>query len=202
MASAQGTTATTTATSPLPHRHHHRKSDPFNNIPPLRPSSSESSLACEECEKEATPDSLWQRIIISPLLFTSFLISLCLVERRDRAWRVSQQYSRANSSIWSRFSPSNWIDPEPYQDPANATWQKDDAGQNATRNPATDGSAHKPVNKKSWFTRKKHRKMAKVQLEDAWEGIGRVEVWIVSAGVIVVGGTVWGVQRLFGWGIW
>lgn len=78
----------------------------------------------------------------------------------------------------------------------NTTWQKDN---DRTENPATDGNPQKS-GKKVWFTSKKHRKMAKIKIEDAWEGIGTVEVWIVSAGAIVVGGTVWGVQRFIG--IW
>jgi hypothetical protein len=135
--------------------------------------------------------------LLSPLLFVSFLISLFLVERRDRAYRVSQHPDAAPRSLWSRYSPLNWIDPEPYQDSTDRTWRREDT--DATRrNPATDGRPHTPKKEnRSWFRGKKHRAVAKMEFSDAIEGWGKVQATIVGAGLVVLSALVWAFIRWF-----
>jgi hypothetical protein len=130
------------------------------------------------------------KIIISPLLAASFIVSLFLVQRRDRAWRVSQHSSNANAhaSFWSR-----WIDPEPYQESSKAT----NSGDGTTENdPMKENDKSK-----SWFIKKKHRKTAKYMIEDAWDRTGTVEVLIIGAAVVVVTGTAWGLKILYAWAV-
>lgn len=136
------------------------------------------------------------QVVMGPLIFTSFLVSLLIVDRRDRAWRTRQHPA---TSLWSRFT--NWIDPEPYQDPDNTTWQKDE-GDASVRNPAVDGNpGHKPQ-KQGWFRQKKHRKMAKYEFEDAFALRESVAAWLLGAGVLVVGGSTYVVKSVFGWHLW
>lgn len=135
------------------------------------------------------------QIIMGPLIFTSFVVSLFLVDRRDRAWRVRQH--PLSASFWTRINPVNWLDPEPYQDPNDTTWKKDEGSGDAT-NPIMDGPIHS-AGQKGWFRRKKHRKMAKYEFEDAFAIRESVAAWLVGAGVLVVGGSAYVVKGWVGW---
>ncbi|CAI6341670.1 unnamed protein product [Periconia digitata] len=70
-------------------------------------------------------ESLLVRIILTPILFTSFLLSLFLINRSDRIRRTHRSdttTAKFSSSSWplltSYLSPSSWFDlsPEPYQE--------------------------------------------------------------------------------------
>ncbi|KAK5240749.1 hypothetical protein LTR16_010220, partial [Cryomyces antarcticus] len=75
------------------------------------------------------------------------------------------------SSLWSRLSPRAWIDPEPYQDPTDSTWQQNQPGD-------------VPGGKRTWYSHKKHRKMMKLELTDAFEMRGRMIAMIISAALL------------------
>ncbi|TKA49892.1 hypothetical protein B0A49_13173 [Cryomyces minteri] len=157
-----------------PHRKHRSHgSDPFLELP-LTPSPSPKPVKTQAQEKEQL-DPLWTRVIVSPLLFLSFILSLFLVNRRDRQWRVQQHPSPAASSIWGRLSPRAWIDPEPYQDPTDSTWQR------------------------TWYSHKKHRKMMKLEFSDAFEMRGQMIAIIISAAVLGLVSLIWSVKRMFAW---
>ncbi|KAF2842911.1 hypothetical protein M501DRAFT_38574 [Patellaria atrata CBS 101060] len=143
--------------------------DPFFKLPVTPPrSSSASSYASPELDvatlDDQQEDSLLTRVIVAPFLFISFLVSLFIVDRNHRLYRASSHPSNIppSNSLWTRIS-SAW-NPEPYQDPANSTWNvRQDQG---------------------WFVRKKHRKVTKLQLDQALEMRGRVMIAIV--GIVVV----------------
>jgi hypothetical protein len=131
---------------------------------------------------------------MTPLIVVSFVLSLVVVDHRNRARRVSA--ANNNDSSWTA-SLRNWLDPEPYQDPSDSTW-----GHSA--NPVDDkhgkDSDVPQPERKRWFTRKKHRKMAKLQLTDALEMRGSVMIFVLGFFVAGVLAVAWAVKRVFGFG--
>jgi hypothetical protein len=129
---------------------------------------------------------------MTPLVFVSFVLSLFLVERRDRSWRVSQ-HTASSESLWSKLSLWNWLDPEPYQNP-DSTWRHSKPASDA-QDPGFDTAS---PGRPQWFTRKKHRKMAKMHLGDALEMRATV-MWsligVVAVGILAI---VWAIKRAFG----
>jgi hypothetical protein len=127
---------------------------------------------------------------MTPLIVVSFVLSLVFVEHRNRARRVSA--GNYNSDSWVT-SFRNWLDPEPYQDPSNSSpWRQ--PADSVSDKQGTHSENHR------WFARKKHRKMAKLQLTDALEMRGSVMIFVLGcfvAGVLAVG---WAVKRIFGFG--
>ena len=117
---------------------------------------------------------------------TSFLLSLFLVNRRDRQRRAAAHPS-ASASLTSYFSPRAWLGPEPYQDPASTAWRRHAGGQ---------------ANEKGWFLTKKHRAMTQLEVGDALEMRGSVIKGMVAAAVVLVVGVVvairWAVERWWG----
>lgn len=135
-------------------------------------------------------------MILTPLLTVSFLLSLFFVERRQRAWRLSQHGPRGES-IWSKLSPSAWLDPEPYQDHRNTAWQ----GQgHVNSNDTLHGSVPTAgMKNEKWFHRKKHRKIASLELGNAFETSGQMMLLIVLwLGVFLVG-MAWLGTKAFAW---
>jgi hypothetical protein len=131
---------------------------------------------------------------MTPLIVVSFILSLVVVEHRNRARRVSANSS--NNESWGA-SLRNWLDPEPYQDPSDSTWGQSassDSGKQGTDGAVPHSTKHR------WFTRKKHRKMARLQLTDALELRGAVLICVLGffvTGVLAVG---WAVKTAFGFG--
>jgi hypothetical protein len=48
----------------------------------------------------------------------SFLLSLLVVDRQQRQWRLSQHAPGSDTSLWSR-----WWSPEPYQQAVGSAWR-------------------------------------------------------------------------------
>ncbi|KAF3005719.1 hypothetical protein E8E13_006082 [Curvularia kusanoi] len=150
------------------------------------------------------PESLLKRIILTPLLFTSFLLSLSLVNARDRARRAAA-HTPPNSYLTYLF-PSSWLDPEPYQDHTDSTWgwrgstaghvEPNDAI--APKEGQLDGPSDEKRSEKkkakgkrkreSWHLNKKIRKVARLEVSDAFEGQGRMMVLMAAALVFSVVG--------------
>jgi hypothetical protein len=133
-----------------------------------------------------------------PVIAVSFILSLFLVERRDRVWRVSQQQrAPVRNSIWSGVSIRNWLDPEPYQDPSDSTWVH--SGDQGVANEVS------PPEKNRWFIKKKHRKMTKLQLGEAFNRLdemrGTVVLCLIGMFLVVVLAVGWGVKKRFGFGV-
>lgn len=82
--------------------------------------------------------------------------------------------------------PSRWLDIEPYQDPGNSSWGRGGAATHVEPNDAigpkqgdqSKGATHK--RKKSWHLNKKIRKVAKLEVSDAFEMRGRVIVVMMA----------------------
>lgn len=225
---------------PSPPRRRHRKhqDDPFLDLDTQLPSSSSPSSSSKEGQEPQ--DSLFTRvrtraathrhnlqalrtlylaknflliastqIIITPVLITSFILSLFLINRSDRLRRTN---SHSTSSLFSYLSPSAWLDPEPYQDPDNTTWDRrgsishvEPHGVLNPQNELQSSSSRdgKERRQSSWHLHKKIRKVAKLEISDAFEMRGRVIVVMLSAVVMVVGMLIvsvrWMVGRIW-WG--
>lgn len=145
-------------------------------------------------------------IILTPILFVSFVVSLFWVNRRNRA-RRSQAHT-THSSLLSSLAPSTWLDPEPYQDPTDSTWgQRGDApghpeSYDALSQPKGAGGQSQENNnnntkkkkKKSWHLNKKIRKVAKLEVSDAFEMRGRVMAMVLFL-MLLVAVAIWTVLK-------
>jgi hypothetical protein len=115
-------------------------------------------------------------------LFISFLLSLFLVNYRNRARRTEAH--SLGFSLLAYLTPSSWLDPEPYQDPDDSTWgRRGTIGHiepHAAIGPRPDeqgeGKPKKRKKRKSWHLNRKIRKMAKLEIGDALEMRGRMIV--------------------------
>jgi hypothetical protein len=110
----------------------------------------------------------------------SFILSLFLVERQERA-RRSSEHPGANQSLWSTSTLQRWLDPEPYQDPSDTTWQDADG---------ISGDVPHPK-KKAWFMRKKHREISRMQVTEALEMRGTILVLLLVCGCVGLVGLWW-----------
>lgn len=128
---------------------------------------------------------------MTPLVFTSFILSLLLVNHRYRAWRLSE-HPPTNSTFWSRISLRSWLDPEPYQNPSDTTWQH-----------STDNKGHVPhPQREKWFTHKKHRKVARLEIDEAFAMSGRVMVFVGSVLIVGVLGVGWAANQALRTVVW
>lgn len=119
------------------------------------------------------PDEpLYKRIILTPFLFTSFLISLFLIDTQNAVSRTK------NSSFFS------FLDPEPYQDPHDSRWDRRGSTTHVKPPDALNPdypSGMQQRKRRSWHLHKKIRKIAKLEVNDAFEIRGRVMVAMVVA---------------------
>ncbi|KAG9520358.1 hypothetical protein E4T50_15711 [Aureobasidium sp. EXF-12298] len=171
-----------------PRRHRKRDSDPLAEVP-----DDAVKLEAEQLSS-AGPDTLLSRIILGPLTMISFLLSLCVVDSQQRAWRLAQQADSEPWPWWKKLSPWTWWNAEPYQEPHDSTWQH---AVPATNSPeGADGSVPVPaVNTDHWYTHKKHRKMAKLTVSDALNIREEVAIMLVAAALIGVILIVWLAKR-------
>ena len=100
----------------------------------------------------------------------TFILSLSVVERQQRRWRVSQR-NVAAESFFSRLAIWSWLDPEPYQDSSDSTWKH---SERSSTQSAPDSLYE------GWYRRKKHRAMAKLEISDAFDMRGRVLVALLA----------------------
>ncbi|QDS72646.1 hypothetical protein FKW77_002503 [Venturia effusa] len=174
----QSSPSSSSPNSPRTPRKLKRKSDPFLELPDFPIGTDGSDQRTDSQEKEAVQgqnQSTLTKIIMTPLVFTSFLFSLLLVNHRYRAWRLSEHPPSNSSTFWSRISLRSWLDPEPYQDPSDTTWQH-----------STDAKGSVPhPRKEKWFTRKKHRKVALLEITEAFD---MSRMMMVFMGIVLVVG--------------
>ena len=150
-------------------------------------SSSQDPSENDHMQKKDQQDSLLANIITTPLLFVSFLFSLFLVDRHNRSYRVSEHtHNTSSSSFWSRISLRSWLDPEPYQDPADTTWQR----QLSDEYEGTNAAVLRP-DRRRWVTRKKHRRIAKMEFSEAFEMRGTVMLCFIAVAVLGLAGFGW-----------
>ncbi|KAF9730677.1 hypothetical protein PMIN06_004170 [Paraphaeosphaeria minitans] len=154
--------------SPTARRRHKKKSsdDPFLRLGhPANHSLTASPPSSPPNEADVPEEPLYQRIILTPFLFTSFLISLFLIDTQNAASRTK------NSNL------SNFLDPEPYQEPYDSRWDR----QGSTSHVKPPDSLHpdqrsgkKKRSRRSWHLHRNIRKIAKLEISDAFEMRGRV----------------------------
>lgn len=126
----------------------------------------------------------------------TFLLSLCVVDSQQRAWRVAQHQHNDVVSWWKQISPWTWWDAEPYQSPHDSTWQhvvQDSRAADGTHGivPGSSTGTH------PWHTHKKHRKMAKLMMSDAFEMRGTMAFALVTMGLLGLVTVAWLVKRLY-----
>jgi hypothetical protein len=196
-------TATTSATSADAHTSRTSSPRPLqrkhkNSFYLFANASVSSDASAEDLSKASIPEHheedpdnepLWHKLLLMPLLSISFILSLCLVERSERARRSSEHPHSPpqNESVWSTFTLQNWLDPEPYQNPDDTTWQDADSADGAVPHTKT----------KQWFMRKKHRKMSKMALTEAFERRGTVLVTLLTVMCVSIVGVGWVVWRVY-----
>ena len=120
----------------------------------------------------------------------TFILSLSYIDYGQRQWRLSQRPPSAHETFWSRLTSWSWLEPEPYQDPGDTAWTHD--GSSAAQN-SSDNSFH------GWYTRKKHRAIAKMELSDAFEMRGRVLLAIIAWMLLVLFGVAYSMKRIYAW---
>jgi hypothetical protein len=145
--------------------------------------------------KEERPTESPQ-IILTPVLFISFLVSLFFVNAKDRARRTAAH--TPPSSYLTFLFPASWLDSEPYQDHHDSTWGRRDAtghvepddtiapkdGQLDGAREASKGEAGQ--RKRSWHLNKKIRKMAKLEVNDAFESQGKIIMIMITMLVLSI----------------
>jgi len=191
------------SSSSSPRKKHKKDNDPFLNLSSATQGRSSDDdvhqvFSTNDRDRQDPDQSLITRLIISPLIFVSFIVSLFLVERQDRSRRVAE-HPPTNNTFWSRISFSHLLDPEPYQDPQDSTWRH--AKPNGASVQDNKGDVPHP-DKKRWFRHKKHRKMAKLEFSDAFELRGTVMMCLVGLfifGALSIG---WAVKRAFNGILW
>ena len=116
----------------------------------------------------------------------SFILSLVVIDHQQRQWRLSQHNSGSNS-LWSRLTHLPGLNPEPYQNSPDSTWKHNE-------NAASDNTF------RGWYTRKKHRAVAKMEVNDAFEMRGRLMVALAVWASIGIFGLIYAVKGMYGWG--
>lgn len=155
------------------------------------------------------------KIVLTPVLFTSFLLSLFLVNAQNRARRTAAH--TPPSSYLAYLYPSSWLDPEPYQDHNDSTWGRRRATGHVEPDDAIgpkdglfDGTGEakaaregkKKRGKEHWHLNKKIRKIARLEVSDAFENQGRmIVVMAAMLAFTVIGfwvGMRWTWRSMFG----
>ena len=109
-----------------------------------------------------------------------------MVDQQQRQWRMSQHASEPES-LWHRITHWNWLHPEPYQNPKDGTWGH------------TVNASGQTPDFSGFYTRKKHRAMAKMELSDAFEMRGRVIAALLVWTLVCAGGLTYAGRRMYGW---
>ncbi|EME39606.1 hypothetical protein DOTSEDRAFT_75303 [Dothistroma septosporum NZE10] len=126
-ATVEQTTADTTTSSQHAqsyrrrHQSRNKKSDPFLDLSDdaLKLPEQPSPNSCDQ-NGSVHVESRLANLVLTPLNVISFIVSLFVVERQQRQWRLSQHAPPPQeSSAWSQFGLRN---PEPYQEARATTW--------------------------------------------------------------------------------
>lgn len=125
------------------------------------------------------------QLLLTPLTMISFLISLSLVDRQQRQWRLSQHSSAESASPWFHFTS-----PEPYQHSNDGTWK------HSSNVPSQNVEAN---TFRGWYRQKKHRAMAKMEINDALEMRRRVLFAFVAWALLGLFALTYATRRMYGW---
>jgi hypothetical protein len=144
------------------------------------------------------------KFILIPLTTISFILSLSLVDFRDRTYRAREHSSRPNSGGWSLNELRQWLDPEPYSEPETDEWLPlTDSSQYQVTGLEYNGNEPyiKEHGGQKWVRRKKHRAVAKMQLGDAWDLRRSIMVMLLLCVLLICGLVVYGLKRAWNWAI-
>lgn len=119
----------------------------------------------------------------------TFILSLFLVDRQQRQWRLSQRASQSTPS-WLPF------DPEPYQDSGTSVWCHSDSGKPQHGSPPRRAGSFR-----GWYARKKKRSIAKLQMSDAFEMRGRVLVALIAWAVLGLLAFYHAIRQVYKWAL-
>ncbi|KAF1814973.1 hypothetical protein P152DRAFT_480087 [Eremomyces bilateralis CBS 781.70] len=188
-----------------------KNSDPFFDNPlvdttssgtDVSPSTRQSGRSMGQIDPSVSSpdddsDSCLTHLILTPLYFTSFLLSLLLVDRRDREYRVSEHSTPSTPHAWH----SRW-DPEPYQQPGDSTWQSSHSRPNIGPGGKVSGRDHEhrrlgKIQTGRWYVREMHRKVMRMEVTEAFEMRGEVMVALVVGMVVLMGIVGWIVWKLW-----
>ncbi|SMR55181.1 unnamed protein product [Zymoseptoria tritici ST99CH_1A5] len=82
--------------------------------------SNTARTSSEDSSNSGHSESFLSELFMTPVYVISFILSLRLVERQHREWRLAQHAPGAEaSSLWSRW----WSSPEPYQQTPATQWR-------------------------------------------------------------------------------
>lgn len=84
------------------------------------------------------------------------------------------------------------LDPEPYQDPSDSTWKHD-------RNAPARSLSGNDSGFKGYYTRKKHRALAKMEFGDAFEMRGRVMIALIAWMIVGILTITYAARRMYAW---
>ena len=185
------------------HEHSHserrkRRSDPFLELQDdtsILPAITTSNNG----KRPDDADPVWTRVVLTPIMMISFVLSLIYVDHQQRTWRLSQH--GFSQSAWSKLSPWHWLDPQPYQDPNSTTWDRNCNADGRVENTAAVGGVPEaiPNQRHRWYTHKNHRQLAKLQIGDALELRGRMVIILGIWAVLALTTTAWIIQKLWTW---
>jgi hypothetical protein len=104
----------------------------------------------------------------------TFIVSLFLVDRQNRQWRLSQHASSPKPAWGTQWSK---LHPEPYQNASSSAWGHSSSSR---PEPRRIGSFQ------GWYARRKKGALAKLEIGDAFEMRGRVAVALFAWTVLGV----------------
>lgn len=117
----------------------------------------------------------------------SFIVSLFLVDRQARQWRLSQHASSPKPAWRTHWSN---LHPEPYQDADSSAWGHSSSSRAEPRRTGSFGG---------WYARRKKRAIAKLEIGDAFEMRGRVAVALFAWTVLGVLAFLYAIHLVYIW---
>ena len=117
----------------------------------------------------------------------TFIVSLFLVDRQNRQWRLSQHASGAEPA-WRAHWP--YYHAEPYQDADSSAWG---------HKKSNSASSQPEQGFQGWYARRKKRAMTKLEIGDAFAMRGRVAVALIAYTILGMWAFVYAVRRAYIW---
>ncbi|KAI9753938.1 MAG: hypothetical protein M1815_005914 [Lichina confinis] len=121
------------------------------------------------------------QLLIAPIIFISFLLSLALVDRQNRDYTAQRAVPTSRLGRLWRLVASPWYDIKEYRYPKES-----------------DASAGQAASSETRAWRGMHRRMAKVEVIEAFEQRGKVVVVMVVLVAAVVCGVLKASWALYG----
>ena len=121
----------------------------------------------------------------------TFIVSLFLVDRQNRQWRLSQHASGAEPA-WRAHWP--YYHAEPYQDADSSAWGHKKSDSSASQPEQGDTGSFQ-----GWYAREKKRAVARLEIGDAFAMRGRVAVALIAYTILGMLALVYAVRRAYIW---